>query len=85
MKVVITNAAYAELLQIAHEIRKHSPARAESFVSELCDRCTSEPNNATPRTLPVCRVELSTPAATPERGFSTLPSSVEVSGGLDPG
>jgi hypothetical protein len=42
---------------------------------------TSEPNSATPRTLPVCRVELSTPAATPERDFSTLPSSVEVSGG----
>jgi hypothetical protein len=40
----------------------------------------SDPNSATPRTLPVCRVELSTPAATPERGFSTLPNSVEVSG-----
>ena len=42
---------------------------------------TSEPNSATPRTLPVCRVALSTPAAMPERAFSTLPSKVEVRGG----
>lgn len=41
----------------------------------------SEPNSATPRTLPVCRVALRTPAAIPERAFSTLPSKVEVSGG----
>ena len=41
----------------------------------------SDPNSATPSTLPVCRVELSTPAAMPERALSTLPSSVEVSGG----
>ena len=34
-----------------------------------------------PSTLPVCRVALSTPAAMPERDFSTLPSSVDVSGG----
>ena len=42
---------------------------------------TSAPNNATPSTLPVCRVAFSTPAAMPERDFSTLPSNVDVSGG----
>src|ERR1700753_352336 len=41
----------------------------------------SEPNSATPSTLPVCRVELSTPASMPERDLSTLPSKVEVKGG----
>ena len=41
----------------------------------------SDPNSATPSTLPVCRMELSTPEATPERDLSTLPRSVEVSGG----
>ena len=40
------------------------------------DRLTNEPNKATPSTLPVCRVALSTPAAMPERDFSTLPSNV---------
>lgn len=53
------------------------------MVSEACRPvmkfpATSEPNSATPSTLPVCRVALSTPAAMPERAFSTLPSSVEV-------
>jgi hypothetical protein len=42
---------------------------------------TSAPNSATPRTLPVCRVEFRRPAASPERAFSTVPSNVEVSGG----
>ena len=44
-------------------------------------RPINDPNSATPSTLPVCRVELSTPAAMPERDFSTLPSSVDVIGG----
>jgi hypothetical protein len=35
---------------------------------------TSEPNKATPCTLPVCRVAFSTPAAMPDRDFSVLPS-----------
>jgi hypothetical protein len=39
-------------------------------------RPTSDPNRATPRTLPVWRAELRTPAATPERVFSTLLSNV---------
>ena len=47
------------------------------------DWLTSEPNNATPSTLPVCRVALSTPAAMPERDFSTLPSNVDVNGGTN--
>ena len=45
------------------------------------DRLTSEPSSATPSTLPVCRVAFSTPAAMPERDFSTLPSNVDVNGG----
>jgi hypothetical protein len=46
--------------------------------------CTiSDPNNATPSALPVCRAELSTPAATRERDLSTLPRSADVSGGTE--
>ncbi len=41
----------------------------------------SAPNKATPITLPVCRVAFNTPATTPDRDFSTLPSRVEVNGG----
>jgi len=45
-------------------------------------RCAiSDPNNATPSTLPVWRAELNTLAATPERDFSTLPRSADASGG----
>ena len=39
MKVVITDAAYADLLQIGREIRKDAPVRAETFVADLFDRC----------------------------------------------
>src|SRR5580700_3590538 len=39
---------------------------------------SSEPNRATPRTLPVCRNAVSVPDATPERDGSTLPSRAEV-------
>ncbi len=39
MKVVITDAAYADLLRIGREIMKDSPIRAETFVAELFDRC----------------------------------------------
>src|SRR5262249_3300453 len=49
--------------------------------NEFCP--ISDPNSATPSTLPVCRAELSTPAATPERGFSPLQRSAEVSGGRE--
>jgi toxin ParE1/3/4 len=39
MKVVVTEAAYANLLDIGREIAKYSPKRAETFVTELFDRC----------------------------------------------
>ncbi|MBW7965762.1 hypothetical protein HYH07_25795 [Bradyrhizobium sp. BR 10261] len=42
---------------------------------------TSDPNRATPSTLPVCRVAFNTPAARPDLDFSTLSSSVEVKDG----
>jgi hypothetical protein len=42
---------------------------------------TSEPNKATPSTLRVCRVAFNTPAAMPDRDYSTLLSSVEVNDG----
>jgi len=32
MKVVVTDAAYDDLLQIGREIRKDNPARAETFI-----------------------------------------------------
>ncbi|KPF71652.1 plasmid stabilization protein [Bosea sp. AAP35] len=39
MRVVVTEAALADLIRIGRVIRQDSPARAESFVSELYDRC----------------------------------------------
>jgi plasmid stabilization system protein ParE len=39
VKVVITEAAYADLLQIGRVIRQDNPLRAETFVAELFDRC----------------------------------------------
>ena len=42
-----------------------SAIRAPNRKASAC--AINEPNTATPSTLPVCRVELSTPAATPER------------------
>jgi toxin ParE1/3/4 len=39
MKVVITNAAKADLVEIGEFIRPHSPIRSITFVDELLDRC----------------------------------------------
>ena len=39
MRVVITDAARADLIEIGEFIRPHNPKRAESFVDELLDRC----------------------------------------------
>lgn len=39
MKVVVAEAAVADLVQIGRAIRSDSPARAETFVAELYDRC----------------------------------------------
>ena len=39
MKVVVTEAAFADLLRIGREIQQDNPARAETFVAELYDRC----------------------------------------------
>jgi len=39
MKVLITEAAYADLLHIGRTIQADNPARAVTFVDELNDRC----------------------------------------------
>lgn len=39
MKVVITEAAKADLIGIGDFIRPHNPARAANFVEELLDHC----------------------------------------------
>lgn len=39
MKVVITDAAWADMLAIGRAIGEDSPLRAETFVEELFDRC----------------------------------------------
>jgi toxin ParE1/3/4 len=41
MKVVVTNEAKADLLDIGEFIRTHNPSRAITFVNELLDRCTA--------------------------------------------
>jgi toxin ParE1/3/4 len=39
MKVVIAEAAWDDMLHIGQNIQEDNPGRAESFVSELYDRC----------------------------------------------
>ena len=39
MRVILTEAAYADLLHIGQTIKQDSPIRAASFVAELYDRC----------------------------------------------
>lgn len=39
MKVVITEAAWDDMLEIAQSIREDNPAKAESFFDELYRRC----------------------------------------------
>lgn len=39
MKVIVTEAAFGDLLQIGRTIRYDNPSRAETFVAELHDRC----------------------------------------------
>ena len=41
MNVIITEAAYDDLLQIGRTIKHDNPVRAESFVAVLFDRCQS--------------------------------------------
>jgi plasmid stabilization system protein ParE len=39
MRVVLTEAAWADVLNIGLAIKEHNASRAESFVNELYDRC----------------------------------------------
>ena|SRR5665811_1852272 len=41
MRVVITDEAKADLVDIGEYIRPHNPARAVTFVDELLDRCAT--------------------------------------------
>src|SRR5450631_29630 len=45
MKVVITNEAKSDLVEIGEFIRPHSPGRAITFVEELLDRCATLADN----------------------------------------
>ena len=51
MKVAVTNAALADLLQIGRAIATDNPQRAETFVSEIYDRCRRL--GAMPRAFPL--------------------------------
>lgn len=51
MKVVLTEAAYADLAKIGRDIKKDNPARAKTFVDELYDRCHRL--GATPKAFPL--------------------------------
>lgn len=51
MKVVVTEAALADLVRIGQHIQQDSPARAETFVAELYDRCKRL--GAMPRAFPL--------------------------------
>jgi plasmid stabilization system protein ParE len=39
MKVIVTEAAWTDMLAIAQYIQRDSPARAPIFLEELYDRC----------------------------------------------
>ena len=39
MKVIVTEAAFDDLMRIGRTIKADNPARAETFVAELYDRC----------------------------------------------
>jgi addiction module RelE/StbE family toxin len=39
MRVVVTDEAKADLVEIGEFIRPHNPSRAATFVDELLDRC----------------------------------------------
>ena len=39
MRVVLTETAWADMLNIGLAIKEHNASRAESFVDELYDRC----------------------------------------------
>lgn len=39
MRVVVTDTAWADMLEIGKAIREHNPRRAKTFVGELYDRC----------------------------------------------
>jgi plasmid stabilization system protein ParE len=41
MRVVITDEAKADLVDIGEYIHPHNPARAVTFVDELLDRCAT--------------------------------------------
>jgi toxin ParE1/3/4 len=41
MKVKISDTAFTELLQIGRAIKFDNPKRAESFISEIYDKCQS--------------------------------------------
>lgn len=51
MRVVLTDAAYADLLQIGATIKQDNPTRAATFVAELYDRC--QLLGAMPRAFPL--------------------------------
>ena len=51
MKVILSDAAYDDLLRIGRTIKKDNPTRAETFVAELYDRC--QRLGAMPRAFPL--------------------------------
>jgi plasmid stabilization system protein ParE len=51
MKVILAQAAMADLIAIGRYIKQDSPARAESFVQELEQKCTEL--DSMPRAFPV--------------------------------
>ncbi|RAI41508.1 type II toxin-antitoxin system RelE/ParE family toxin [Rhodoplanes roseus] len=51
MKVVVTEAAFSDLIEIGRAVARDDPTRAETLVSELYDRCRQL--GATPRAFPL--------------------------------
>ncbi|MGE3304824.1 MAG: type II toxin-antitoxin system RelE/ParE family toxin [Rhizobiaceae bacterium] len=51
MKVILTEAAWADMLSIGQVIKRDSPARAISFVDELYEHC--QELGAMPRAFPL--------------------------------
>ena len=51
MKVIVTEAAFDDLMRIGRTIKAGNPARAETFAAELYDRCRRLA--VTPRAFPL--------------------------------
>lgn len=67
-RVVITDAAWSDMFEIGRRIKTENPARADSFVTELYERCVALA--AFPRSHPLSQTQK--PAASVVLSMATI-------------